>query len=299
MKKEHFQTKQEYDLVIHWKITDFCNFSCPGCSGQTKKAGRKYIPEKIDISAFKKILAGLDRTIKILFTGGEPLLIENIIEVFEEVTSENYMALITNLTNPKVKVLSERINPERVEFIKASAHLLELEKRQLLDTFLDHYNMLQDKGFHIYTEEVAYPVMADKVEKYKKIFFDRGIELKFQAYRGLWQEKQYPEAYTKKEYSIFNFSDIGAATTAIHNRKDKKCNAGYNVVVGFHDGRICRCYGIPDYMGNLFTGFKLDDTLISCPLDYCDCPLSLFDPHLFEMAIEETKSPILMKEQNF
>jgi len=295
MKKEHSQTKQEYDLVLHWKITDYCNFSCPGCSGKAKKAGRRYIPEKIDISALKKTLDGLNQTIKILFTGGEPLLIENIIEVFEEVTSENYMALITNLTNSKVKGLSERINPERVEFIKASSHLLELEKHQLLDTFLDHYNLLQDKGFNICTEEVGYPIMADKVEKYKKIFLDRGIELNFQAYRGVWQGKQYPEAYTDEEYSIFNFTDLGAATPAMHNRKNKKCNAGYNVIIGYHDGSICRCYSLPDYMGNLYTGFKLDDTLISCPLDYCDCPLSVFDPHLFEKAINKTESPILIK----
>jgi len=296
MKKEYPDwTGKVYDTTLMWTVTDYCNFSCSGCIATAKKAGKDYIPERIDISALKKTLDDSNQIFKILFTGGEPLLIENIIDVFAEVTTKNYMALITNLTNPKVKELGERIDPSRVLFLKASAHLMELEKRNLLDTFLDHYNLLQEKGFTLFTEEIAYPIMADKVDAYKKIFLDRGIELCFQAFRGIWQGKKYPEAYTEEEHRIFNFSSIGIASKEMHYRKNKKCNAGYNACIARPNGDIHRCYDIPDSLGNLYTGIKLYDTLIECPLDFCDCPLAVFESHLFERAMDETESKVLVQ----
>jgi MoaA/NifB/PqqE/SkfB family radical SAM enzyme len=277
-----------YEMVIHWMVTDCCNFNCPGCSGHSMKDESALIPADIYIHALKIFLKNLKKTVKIVFTGGEPLLINNIIDVFDEITNKNYITLISNLTSNRVNELADRINPERICHIKASAHIMELEKYNLLDTFIKHYNLLQKKGFNIYTEEVAYPIMADKVDKYKKIFADCGIELKFQAFRGFWQNKKYPESYTENEYRIFNFEGFGTGSKAMHNRKNKMCNAGYNAVIAYKDGKLQPCFSIDTSLGNIYEAITLNNNLMKCPLDYCDCPLTIFDPQLFKKAIDET-----------
>ncbi|HOY30607.1 MAG TPA: 4Fe-4S cluster-binding domain-containing protein [Bacteroidales bacterium] len=283
----------DYDIILHWEVTNYCNFSCPGCCGSAKKIDRNYTSEIINIAGLKRFLALFQKPIKIIFSGGEPLLVENIIEVFEETTKSNYITLMTNLTSPKVKELSDRINPERVVLIKASAHIDQLEKRKLLNTYFSNYKLLQDKGFEIYAQEIAYPVLAKKAEKYRKIFLDHGIEMKFQAYRGVWNtmfhKKKYPDSYTKQDYKIFNFTKTDCGATDIHYRKNTLCNAGYNVIVAHPNGNLCPCYGLyTQSIGNIYTGYTLNNSLIRCPLDYCDCPMPLYHPEIYERAVEET-----------
>jgi MoaA/NifB/PqqE/SkfB family radical SAM enzyme len=279
-----------YDISISWSVTNGCNFSCYGCTAEAVKVGIDYNAACIDLSGLKKTLDALKKTVHITFTGGEPLLVENIIDAFAIVTSKNYMSLITNLTHPRIKDFAERIDPGRVTFVKASAHIFELEKDNLLDIYANHYLLLKEKGFYMVNQEIAYPVLARKVEKYKKKFHDKGVDLKFQAFKGIWKGKKYPDSYTDEEYRIFDFKDIAASSHAMHYRKGKKCNAGYNAFVGYPDGSIHRCYAIPEKLGNIYTGFNLDKTLIECPLEYCDCPLSVFESRLFKKALRETRN---------
>jgi MoaA/NifB/PqqE/SkfB family radical SAM enzyme len=281
--------EKQYDMAIYWSVTGYCNFSCPGCVDNSKKIDSINIPERINIPGLKKFLEKLGKTVKIIFTGGEPLLVDNIIEAFIEISKNNFIGVVSNFTSPKIKEFAEKINPERVIVIKASAHLMQLEKYNLLDTFITNYNLLKNKGFNIFTQEIAYPVMADKVEKYKKKFMDNGIELDFQAYRGLWNGKRYPESYTDEEYKIFNFKKFYDGSKDKHYGKNRLCNAGYNVVIVRNNNNIYPCYGIRKKIGNIYKSIKLNNKLIKCPVDYCDCPLLEIDSLLFKKALAETR----------
>lgn len=280
---------KSFDMAIYWSVTNYCNFSCPGCIDNSKKIDTPYISEKINIPDLKKFLERLNKTVKIVFTGGEALLIENIIDAFVEITKNNYIGLVSNFTSPKIKEFSEKINPDRVIVIKASAHILQLEKNNLLDTFFTHYNLLKSKGFNIFAQEIAYPVLTDKVQKYKKMFMDKGIELDFHAYRGMWNGKKYPDSYTEEEYKIFNFKKYYNGSKDKHYRKNQLCNAGYNVVIARKNGIIYPCYGIKKKLGNLYRGVKLYKKLIKCPIKYCDCPFLDMDAYLFNKAIAEDR----------
>ena len=137
---------KEYDIVIHWMVTNFCNFRCFYCCNTNVELFRENSSyNKINIKALSVFLKKINRIAKIVFSGGEPLLVENIIEAFSEITKNNYMILISNLVSTKVKLLAERINPEKVIIIVGSVHIHELNKYDLLDTFISHYNLLKKK----------------------------------------------------------------------------------------------------------------------------------------------------------
>jgi MoaA/NifB/PqqE/SkfB family radical SAM enzyme len=273
---------------MYLTVTDYCNFSCPGCIGFSKKALNGSFVGKIDIKKLKNSLDKLNKVFNIIITGGEPLLVENIIEVLNELTEKHFIGLITNLTNPRVKEFAEVIDPKRVDFIRGSSHLLELEKQNLLKTYFNHFNLLQEKGFNIYNEEIAYPILADRAEKYKKLFHARNIELTFNAYHGKWGSKTYPEAYTSEELRKFNlYSDPAILKPEINNRKGKLCNAGYNVFVAFSDGNVTPCYQLIKSLGNIYSNIKLNNSLVKCPWEKCSCPFPDINPGLYEKALQE------------
>jgi MoaA/NifB/PqqE/SkfB family radical SAM enzyme len=281
-----------FDMALYWTVTEYCNFSCPGCCGLSKKTENSYAPEKINIPKLRKTLTKLNKTALFVFTGGEPFMVENIIDAFSEISKKHYFSVVTNLTSNRIKEFAERIDPERILILKASAHILQLEKHHLLDRYFDNFNILQEKGFPVFAEEIAYPVMAEKVEKYKKLFLDRNIELSFQAYRGKWGSNTYPDDYNEDDFKLFNFTDTTANNNFDYYRKGMLCNAGYNVFAVYSSGDIYSCSGVEKYIGNIYKDFKPLKSLIKCPLSFCDCPFSVHQNLLYERAINETNGKI-------
>lgn len=283
--------EKEYDIAFHWNVTNTCNFNCPQCAGNAVKLEGAYAPETMDIPALKRFLKKLDRTAEFIFTGGEPLLVKNIIDAFTVITKKHYLALITNLSSPRVKELAKKVKSERVAFIKASAHLLELERLQLFDQFFTNYHLLKENGFTVHIAEVAYPFILDKVEFYKKKFEEQGINLEFQAFRGTWRQKSYPEAYSEDERRIFNLDkEIQVYRTDIYHHQGEWCNAGFNVAIIDPQGKIFPCFMIFEKLGSIHEGMNFHDALMKCPLDYCDCPVKVMDPDLFDKAFQKTNS---------
>ena len=276
-----------YDRIIIWYVTKTCNFTCTQCAGNSIRLKGQYAPEIVDMRSLKKFLDNSDKTIKFSFTGGEPLLVRNIVEVFQEITGKHYLAFISNLVSPAVKDIAEKINPERVNFITASAHIKELEKRNLMQTFIAHCLLLKEKGFNLFISEVAYPYITDKAEKYKEYFHKQGLELEFMAFRGTWNKKKYPDAYTQDEINVFNLNKAEHTRHDIFNRKNRICNAGYNIAVVDNGGNAHPCFSLLQEMGNIYDKIQFTDTLIKCPFKFCGCPFPFFEPYIYRKAIKE------------
>lgn len=301
----------KYDAWLIWNITNKCNLACGFCSARASmpslikiikikslglipyfsikklKAKFKKIPEKIDIVSLIRTLDETNRIFRIGFSGGEPFLSSNIIEACVELTKRHYISLNTNLISKNIKEFTEKIDPERVIHFHASLHIKELERLNLLDRYINNFLLCKEKGFDIFAQEVAYPPLLEEVDKYKKNFKEKGIELTFNPFNGEYNKKIYPQAYTEKEIEIFGLDE-----TYINYfyQKGKICNAGYNVGLVSITGDIQPCHLINKNMGNIYKEIKFSDKVIKCPFEFCFCPMKNYDDYLFKKAIEETSS---------
>jgi len=245
---------------------------------------RRPSSNNINIIHLRNALDKTNKIHKINLTGGEPFLVRNIVDLCVEITKKHFVACSTNLTSDKIKEFAEKINPLKVIFINASCHIKELERLNLLDKYIDNFNLCKGKGFNILATELAYPPLLSEVEKYKKFFKEKGIELGFAQFCGEYNGRHYPEAYTDEEIKGFGLEK--APDIKMLKSKGKICNAGYNVCVVSSNGTVRPCQGIDEIMGSIFNKIKFKKELIRCPRENCECPLSC-DSYLFEKALIE------------
>jgi len=282
----------QYDACLNLVTSYHCNLECDYCIAgfarnlvicdEPSELNTKIDP--INISALNKTLNDSNKIYRISFTGGEPFLTPNIVEACIELTKKHFIAFNSNLTPKKVEEFAEKIDPERVLFIIASCHIKELERRNLLTRFIHNFFLLKNRGFPIFAVEVGYPPLLKEVDKYKKFFFEQGIDLTFCPYMGRYKGKFYPDSYSEKELKIFGLTkkDIN-----IFHQYGKLCNAGFNVGAIYPNGDIHYCYQINKSLGNIYEGIKFNDKLTRCPFKFCNCPMNMYDIPLFRKAISE------------
>jgi MoaA/NifB/PqqE/SkfB family radical SAM enzyme len=283
----------QYDAWLFWVPTYQCNLECNYCKNAWWSGYSRYVSEiftktdNINISALKNTLNNSNKIYRINFTGGEPFLTPNIVELCIELTKKHFIAFNTNLTSKKVKEFAEKINPERVLFINASCHIKELERKNLLSRYIHNFLLCKNRGFNIGAIEVGYPPLLKESDKYKRFFLEKGIELTFSPYHGKYKGKFYPDSYSEKELKIFGLTEKDINQFYQYG---KLCNAGYNVGIIHPNGDIRYCFLINKSLGNIYEGIKFNDKLTRCPFKYCYCPLNIFDPYLFRKAISEVGS---------
>ena len=272
------ESEKPYNAWLHWSATMSCNLKCSYCFVNTKKPG---LDDVIDIDKVVVSLDSLDKAFKISFTGGEPFLIKNFVDLCTRLSKNHYLEIVTNLVTGDVEGFSEKINSGRVERITASFHLEELEKHNLLDVYIDNFLLLKKKGFSIICLCVAFPPFAKQVEKYKALLKEKGITLFFTHFIGEFDGKKYPGAYNDKELRVFGLTrqDFNK-----HMSKGMLCNAGFNVGVVNEGGEVFPCDAVRPSLGSLFSGFKFKDSLIKCPVEFCGCPLNEYNLYLFRLA---------------
>ncbi|MFX0023949.1 MAG: radical SAM protein [Candidatus Hermodarchaeota archaeon] len=276
----------QYDAWLFWAPTYQCNLDCDYCflEPATRHISNHY---NINISALKKTLNCSNKIYRITFSGGEPFLASNIVEACIELTRKHFIAFNSNLTSKKVKEFAEKINPSRVLFILASCHIKTLERRNLLSRYIDNFLLCKNRGFPIFAMEVGYPPLLKEVEKYKKFFLEKGIDLTFSPYMGRYKGKSYPDSYSEKELKIFGLEEFNIKQYYQHGQF---CNVGYNVGLVKPNGDISYCIAINKSLGNIYEGIKFKNKLVRCPSKFCNCPVNIYDPYLFRKAISEVGS---------
>ncbi len=251
-----------------------------------EKAGK--IPD-INIPALIRALDKTNKIFNISFTRrGEPFLVPNIIEACVEITKKHYVCFNTNLTSKKIRELCEKIDPQRVIWIAASLHIKELERLNLLDTFIHNFLLCKEKGFNIVAQEVAYPKLFNEVEEYKEFFKKKGIELGFSRFQGVCGGKRYPDSYTQQELETFGLENKEEIKMSLSSRGEI-CNAGYNVAAVMSNGDIHLCHEIPRNLGHIYKGIQFKNRLIKCPVERCHCPFNVYETYLLERALKESQ----------
>ncbi len=272
-----------YDAELSWFLTYRCNLNCKYCFNNLLKISSE--ASNINISALIKILNETNKIFRInLKGGGEPFLIQNLVEACVEITKSHFISLTTDLISDKIKEFTEKIDPDRVFFITAALHIKEYERLNLLDKFIYHFQLCKRKGFKIKTMVIAYPPLLNDIKKYKKIFQENEIQLKFFPFIGEYNGKNYPYSYTEKELNIFGL-DLKR-----FYQKERICNAGYNVGMVNPNGYITYCQKIHKPIGNIYNKIKFNDKIIRCPFEFCEFSR---DKSLFKKAIKEDNLKIM------
>jgi len=217
----------------------------------------------------------------ISFTGGELFLIPNIVDACREITKRHFVGFTTNLVTGRIRELNDAVNPHAISFIVASFHPEEFEKVYAVNMFVDNYLRFWHKGVKITAKAVAYPKFKDKLLKYQKTLSIKGVNLAFSPFIGELEGKKYPDSYSDEELRDFC---LNPSIKQFTNNLGKPCNAGYNAASIGINGDITSCSNIPEKLGNIYTGFKFNSRMKTCPNAFCDCPLKDYDKELFEQA---------------
>lgn len=278
-----------YDAWLHWQTFSPCNFNCSYCT--STKHGLK----PVDVPALMRTLRGTGRTFRVGFTGGgEPFLVPNIVETMAAISGEHFISFNSHLTNKKVRTLLERVDTSRILYVTASAHIEELLRLKLLDTFASNVHTCRERGVQTNVVAVAYPPLVAEVDKYRGLFGQRGLDLGFAPFVGTYQGRRYPAAYSSVERGVFGLT---ADAVGRHAQQGKPCNAGCNALAADPSGDVYPCINsmLPAaphrkrlLLGNLFTGFRFEPGIIRCPYDVCVCPFNRYDRKLFKRAVEES-----------
>jgi len=281
--------KYPYDAWLVWRLIEKCNLDCRYCftyGDPAKKTARIPI---IDTPSMMRTLEKTGKIFRIYLTGtGEPSLVPNIVEACAEITKKHYLTFNTNLTTRKIRDFVEKVDPGKVTEIIASCHIKELERHNLTDTYIENFLLCKERGFKIVAEVVGYPPILKEAKKYREFFRKSGIELKFRGFIGTYKGKEYPKCYTKKQLEIL---DRLFGNGSFFHRHGQFCNGGYNACAVDSDGIVYPCTDVreaSESIGHIYKIIEFKKSLMKCPFDFCACPLSGFDPHLFERALKET-----------
>lgn len=276
-----------YDAMLMWPVSSCCNLNCQYCCVTENILKKDVAIPEINIPLFIKNLNNTKLTFAIIFSGqGEPFLVPNFIKACQQVTQNHYVIIVTNLTSAKIKEFGQKINPQRVISILASAHLEELEKKNLLNIYFENFLFLRNKGFTINAAAVAHPPLLKDVKRYQESFFKKGIELKFIPFRGEYQGRPYPFSHTSEEIKFFDISPEK------YQQYKKVCNAGYNIAGVLPNGEIVSCFQIAEKIGNIYQKIKFKNKLIRCPKKWCGCPFNIYGQDLLFKALEKDQAGI-------
>jgi len=259
---------------ITWFITKKCNFKCTYCESTCNA------PEAdIDLKTIEKSFNRGDKKWHILFTGGEPLIKPNIIEIFETLTEKHDILINTNLSTSNIDKLASRIDPQKVLNINVGCHVLERERIDKdMSKFVRNIHLLQDKNFLLFVTYVFHPELINRIEKDFDFFVSNGVKkISLKPMFGAYNNAIYPGAYTPRELEFlakYYDPDLdlgeGAKKAEFFNTL---CLAGQRTFFIDENGFAKRCENCRDEYGNFFDdSFVMDKKPRKCNSQTSPCP---------------------------
>lgn len=262
-----------FNWDIHWR----CNYRCPYCWFNNKwteiEKNNRYVSIEELINAWKNIY-DLYGKCEIAITGGEPLCYPSFVKFVKEIIKFHKIHIVTNLSLNIEEFLE--LDNENLQ-ISASFHPLYAD----LKDFVNKVIKLKEKKITSGVTYVAWPGQIEKINFYKKIFDDEGINFSLQSFFGEYNEKRYPESYSEEEKNII-LPIIGTRgnekfQTEKLVTEGKTCYAGVKYGVIHPDGTVLTCGGITNdhnkkIIGNIFDkNFKMLKEPIKCISELCPC----------------------------
>lgn len=287
-------TGRPYDIEADWILWSGCNYRCSYCFWPVDALKlRPAPPAEVDhlVSFFDET----SLTWLLHLTGGEPFLYPRFVEMVDRLTKTHLVSVNSNLSSDRVFQFAEEIDPARVPFLNCGFHVGERENRGRIEDFVNKIGRLRAAGFNAFVTYVLYPPLFDRAVRDFAELADKGVPLIPKAFRGTWEGKCYPGAYTQAEKRVFldlsaqaeaayadmwarmptpptinPFLDRDLVLNGVQDHRGKLCAAGRNFVRIRENGDIQSC-GSLDVIGNVAQGTFQRRTGPS-PCQEVECP---------------------------
>jgi len=171
----------------------------------------------------------------ILVTGGEPFTYPNFMDLVSSLSEMHTFGFSTNLSWD-INEFIKKVNRLKVE-IEASFHPEFIGAEE----FLKKIKLLKKKDYLVSATVVAYPLLLDKIIKYKEIFKKEGVRLNLYPYRGPHDSRNYPDAYSESERQLLKKLGLEIGIKASRGLMDVyKLTQDGNAQEKKQEGKICR-----------------------------------------------------------
>jgi len=266
---------KDYEYKIFWTISDLCNFHCSYCY-RDKTAEQYYATKKYTVGYIADCFNKTGKSWLILLAGGEPFLMPRFLPLVKELTKQHHIQISSNLCSDDVFEFPDYAPPEKVMVIGASLHVEQREKVDPgFENFIEKYHFLEQKGYRVLVNYVAWPPLLNRIEKDFAYLKSRGVNnVTAFTFLGNWNGKYYPDSYTEEEIAMITRLSVFNGEEDILRRRTKykgiPCEAGYKYFSMDIRGNITQCNSIKTGYGNLFDdSFKPDLTNKKCIAEEC------------------------------
>lgn len=300
---------------IFWSPDIFCNYKCSYCWPGSNSPHRKHLPIDVLIKGIRdlkqKILFDLNiKNISLVFSGGEPTLLPNFLDLVRAYSEDNYknqsLGICTNLTQGKKwwgNFFEASSNLSSIS-ISSSWHrenIRDIDKERNKFLEINHLTKMAKRNFNI--SIVVPPSQFDDVY-IDALFFRKNkiptlIRVERKTINGkmlqhpdynddqidniiAWNDRHEKEfVFIHKEGNeIKKYSNVEQAIALGEtNYFDWNCFAGTNSVIINPDGFIRRGWGCSDKpLGNIQNEYNLSITPQKCITQRCGCSSDMRQP---------------------
>jgi MoaA/NifB/PqqE/SkfB family radical SAM enzyme len=288
----------------NWLLGRYCNYRCSYCwpyAHTDKKDHRSFqvIKKAIDTIFRQGKERGYDE-FSFSFSGGEPTLHPNFLNILRYLTIEDTYVNITTNCSRSIIWLNNLLKHDNVSSITTSFH----PEFANIDTFRKKLELIRKSGVSLMINLVICHDNFDEMWGYAKSFYDDGYvvqpKIEIEYAKNTTIVKEYTDEklemiknglaektdtnyvfrlYDKdnKEYKVDNVERV--IGLGFNRFKDWYCEAGYrSIIIHEPTGLIKRHYLCHDEpLGHIETGFDLYSTPKKCVTDICgssaDCKI--------------------------
>lgn len=282
----------KFDIEADWTLHLLCNYSCKYCF--FRASTQQPLIRRISPDQYLEFFNSTGKTWLLHLTGGEPFLDPDFVRLCQTLTSQHYISVNSNLSSKRVRVFAAEVDASRVQFIHCGVHLEERDSRKGWQNLEGNVTSLLERGMPLFASLVMTPSAFADYPRVADMFTSLGVALIPKAIRGAYNNRWYPQAYTKSERNEFRrLSEQAelAAKSSMWNIVDQcptvnplpdrqyldgfpdfrgiQCSAGRKFVSIDCEGRIFRC-GHRTVLGDILERrLELFPEDLACDDHYC------------------------------
>jgi len=289
---------------VNWLLGRYCNYSCSYCWDYAHTKVKDHRPIGVIKEAIDNIFSQARnrgyRSFSFSFSGGEPTLHPNFLEIVDYISTQKTMVNLTTNCSQKFSFLEKLVQKPVLLSITASFH----PEFSVRETFLKKVRYLIDAGVYLQINVVLLHDNFDEMWDHAQYFYDQGITVQAKMeveYKdnttiekpymddeldkiknGLpkFDEKKYSFMMIDKQRKVHMVDNVERIVGLGFNRfKGWTCEAGYrSIVIHEPSGLIKRHYLCHDEpIGHIERGFMLYKEPRKCITEICgscaDCKI--------------------------